>query len=57
MRPARRSLFSAAIGEFSSEEGQSEWDGATDMDASFHYMWQFLGIPWQDIAILPKSKM
>ncbi|KAF2666001.1 putative thioredoxin [Microthyrium microscopicum] len=23
----------------------------------FHYMWEFLELPWQDIAIMPKSKI
>lgn len=21
----------------------------------FHFMWEFLGLPWQDLAILPKG--
>ena len=28
-----------------------------DEACRFHYMWQFLGIPFRDIEIIPKSQL
>lgn len=34
------------------EQGKEEPFFGSDR---FHFMWEFLGLPWQDITILPKG--
>jgi glutathione S-transferase kappa 1 len=34
------------------DEGKEEPFFGSDR---FHFMWEFLGLPWQDVAVLPKG--
>jgi glutathione S-transferase kappa 1 len=43
------------IGEYSVVEGRKGKEGANVGINRFHFMWEYLGLPWQDIDILPKG--